>query len=210
MVTTTPVYGLPYQQGADDPCEADETWCEFVTLANAAMSATKRLLDRVEPAVPAALVGRTEPFAVGTSTVMIPFDTVLLDTDGMVSTDVSDTFVFPRRTGLYRVVANAEYLNDTATVDAYNGFTIATAFGSFPGPIGSGAGWTALGNDAVGIFAPGNNNHYRVAATGWVDAAFLNQSASSAGGFGVLIQPTSGTQTIRKMQMGVYYLREAP
>ncbi len=211
MVAFTANYDLPYQQGGDEPCDAPEVWCDLADLANAAMSATHRLVDQVEPAVPAALVSLLTPLVVGGDPIVLPFDTVWMDTDGMVRPETSDRFVFPSRPGLYRVLINAEYLNGTATTNFLTQFVIATAITGFPGPYATNSfAFTAAANDFVGMFAPANNNHYRAAAVTNVNQAFINQSSTNAGGFGMLvIPPTGSTQTIRRAQMGVYYLREA-
>lgn len=88
MATCTPVYGLPYAEGDDAPCDIDETLCAFAEAVEAQLDVLDAVVDRTADTVPMVQVKLTAPFtftATGNLTATVPFDTISFDTANFVS-----------------------------------------------------------------------------------------------------------------------------
>lgn len=107
MPTCTPVYGLTYAIGSDRPCDIGATLCTFADEVEVELDRLDAIVDRTADSVPMAQVRMTltTAYPVGTSTV--GFDTVDVDTAGMVDlTDDPYTILLPYG-GRYLIYANA-------------------------------------------------------------------------------------------------------
>lgn len=113
MPTCTPVYGLPYIQGSDRPCDQSDTWCEFATAIDDALTRLDAIVDRTVDTIPQAQVRmtlpRTQPANAGGGTPQfIPFDTVDADTADMVDLTASPFTITLPRHGVYFVYYTVE------------------------------------------------------------------------------------------------------
>lgn len=120
MPTCTPFYGLPYIIGTDRPCDQDETWCEFATAVDAELDRLDDVVDRVVDTVPMVQVRLTLPRTQATNpgggvNVLVPFDTVDVDTANMVDLAASPFVITLPRFGVYMV-----YFTVTGTTAASN------------------------------------------------------------------------------------------
>lgn len=108
MATCTPIYGLPYITGSDRPCDQAATWCDFALAVETEFDGLDAIVDRAVDTTPFAWVRSTVPqtvLAAGTDT--ISYDSVLFDTDNMVSLTADSTLVTINRTGLWDVTFSA-------------------------------------------------------------------------------------------------------
>jgi hypothetical protein len=213
MTLETAIYGLPYQEATDAPCDAPEVWCDLASRVNEVMTGSKNVIDRLEPTVPLAVVTRTTQQVFDTNTGPIVWDTVEADTDAMVDFDASAVFVFPRRTGIYEVSLWAQVFSSTTPIDTLLQLFIVSALTNFPTPFSASgsASLSGLGQDDFGSFAPGANNRYHIRAFSsvLVDDSFLNQSAFNSGGFGAAISLANGVTVVEAARLSAYYVREA-
>lgn len=120
MVSLTPNLALPYQTGAEFPCDAPGVWCDLAELAAASMAATDLILGRLSPAIPVAKIRRTAttPIVVAnnTSEQVTFWDSALIDTDDMV--DLSQqAAIRPNRVGTYCLVLQVLAAGATALRD---------------------------------------------------------------------------------------------
>lgn len=120
MPASTPIYGLPYQVGSDPPCfgpgtgcdNLESIWCDFAALVEAQLDAVDDVVARTATSIPMAGVsltfpaGQPDPSALPPAGQIIPFDTVMFDTDNMVVQDTDGFFITPRRNGVYLVAVN--------------------------------------------------------------------------------------------------------
>lgn len=101
MATCTPIFGLPYAEGSDRPCDINETLCEFAEAVEVVLDRYDAVVDRVVDTVPMVQVKLTAPLTVvsaGTTTFTIPFDTISFDTANMVNLAASPyAITFPRQ-----------------------------------------------------------------------------------------------------------------
>lgn len=118
MPAATPVYDLPYQVGTDPPCfgpgtgcdNLESIWCEFAELVEAQLDENDLIIGRTATAIPMAgisvtfPVGQPDPSGLPPAGVVVPFDTVVFDTDNMTSQSSDGVVVItPRRNGVYLV-----------------------------------------------------------------------------------------------------------
>lgn len=97
---------LPYQTGADRRCDAPAMWQQFLARFETQYRPMINLANRLEN-VPMAMVERRIPWDIatmGSPGGTISFDTVVLDTDGMVDLDSDPTAITPQRPGWYLAV----------------------------------------------------------------------------------------------------------
>lgn len=120
MPASTPIYGLPYQVGSDPPCfgpgtgcdNLESVWCDFVDLVEAQLDENDAVVGRTATSIPMAGVsitfpaGQVDPHSLPPAGNIIPFDTVMFDTDNMVQQDADGFFITPRRNGVYLVAVN--------------------------------------------------------------------------------------------------------
>lgn len=86
QLSNTPLLGFPYPGSLDRPCDFDESWCLFTGALDDAFARFESALDRMNPAVPAAMLQLTTQISIGNGNA-IPFDTVVIDTAGMTDLD---------------------------------------------------------------------------------------------------------------------------
>lgn len=94
---------LPYQLGTDLRCDAPETWEAFLTQFEARYLPLANLAARLDN-VPMAVIERRTAWdfaTMGGSSGLVQFDTVLIDTDGMVDLDADNLSITPQRNGWY-------------------------------------------------------------------------------------------------------------
>lgn len=88
MPTCTPLYGLPYAEGSDAPCDIGETLCAFADAVETQLDLLDAVVDRVADTVPMVQVKLTTPLttvSTGNTNITVPFDTVSFDTADMVA-----------------------------------------------------------------------------------------------------------------------------
>lgn len=112
MVAYTSPDCLPYFEGSDSPClntgtvcDPSTVWCDFAEQAEAALTEFDEVITRTATSTPIAWVETTVPFtrAVGDPAVSVQFDTVRMDTDGMVDLDVNRSGFTVNTPGLYTI-----------------------------------------------------------------------------------------------------------
>jgi hypothetical protein len=94
---------LPYQVSTDRRCDAPEVWQAFLSAFEARYRPMVNLANRLTN-VPMAMVERRTPWDIatmGSPGGTISYDTVVLDTDGMVNLDADPTAITPQRRGWY-------------------------------------------------------------------------------------------------------------
>lgn len=94
---------LPYQTATDRRCDAPAVWKAFLERFETQYKPMLNLSARLS-SVPMAMVERRRPYDIATEGSPggdVEFDTVVIDTDGMVNLDVSPTIVTPQRPGWY-------------------------------------------------------------------------------------------------------------
>lgn len=130
MVATT-TQGLPYPTGGDRPCDSWMTWEALATTLDAKLVAVDADLDLTAYGRPIAKVSTTTAQQMPSSGpgTFVKFDTVEVDTDSMVDIVGNSQFVVPRRTGLFHVVAFANFDNLDTGALAY----VALAYGAQSG-----------------------------------------------------------------------------
>lgn len=100
MTTCTPLYGLPYAEGGDRPCDVFEPLCDFANAVETQLDLLDGVVDRVVDTVPMVQVKLTTPFtfvSTTNTTVTIPFDTISFDTANFVSlADSANQITLPR------------------------------------------------------------------------------------------------------------------
>lgn len=120
MPASTLIYGLPYQVGSDPPCfgpgtgcdNLESIWCDFAAIVEAQLDAVDDVVARTATSIPMAGIklafpdGQANPSGLPPAGNIIPFDTVMFDTDNMVQQDDDGFFITPRRNGVYLVVVN--------------------------------------------------------------------------------------------------------
>ena len=140
MPTCTPIYGLTYAICSDRPCDIGDTFCEFANQVETELDRLDGIVDRSVDTVPQARVRLTIPRQQGTNPgggtlVLVPFDTVDVDTANMVDL-VSDPFTITLpRFGVYFIHFNVE----GTTAGAGNFITASgrTGGGGFQGQVAS-------------------------------------------------------------------------
>lgn len=125
MPAQTPIYGLPYMVGTDPPCFGPGTgcdnlvsvFCEFAEIVEGLLDANDLIIGRTATAIPMAMIELDRPdnpLDVSFLTV-IPFDTVVFDTDNMAFLTASDGFeIRPQRNGHYHIDFIASVNENTA------------------------------------------------------------------------------------------------
>lgn len=123
MATCTPLYGLPYAEGSDRPCDIDETLCAFADAVETQLDLLDAVVDRVADTVPMVQVKLTTPYvfaSTGNTTLTIPFDTISFDTANMVALGSNAYQVTLPRGGRYLVSFQAQLstvpIGDTVTM----------------------------------------------------------------------------------------------
>lgn len=88
MATCTPLYGLPYAEGSDRPCDIGETLCAYADAVETQLDSLDAVVDRVADTVPMVQVKLTSPLSTtsnGNTNITVPFDTVNFDTANMTA-----------------------------------------------------------------------------------------------------------------------------
>lgn len=121
MVACTPL-GLPYQEGTDPPCDMSEIWCLFTDVLEAYTIGIQNIVNRTAVGVPMAKVARnTETTYVFNGAALpgnvIMFDGVIVDNDNMADLTSDSSRVFPRRAGIWDIVATVVFEPDVAQTD---------------------------------------------------------------------------------------------
>jgi hypothetical protein len=132
VVALTTNHQLPYPSGPDRPCDGWATWEALARRLDDKMVDLDAVLDRTARTRPMAKVSTRTPqqMVPGTGlTDYVVFDTVEVDTDGWVDLASNPRFITPKRTGLYHVVAWANYDN----IDAASVGQVLLAYGAFGG-----------------------------------------------------------------------------
>jgi hypothetical protein len=196
---------LPYQLGTDRRCDAPEVWqaflAQFETRYRPILNVANRLNNN-----PMAVVERRNPYSIeieGSSGGPVEFDTVVIDTDGMVNLDSDPTLVTPQRPGYYYAVGiiratGAQVGTQDLAGNIQNGF----------------AGNTANNEDEK----PSNIEFDPVAALSATQAIDIHSSAGSfwnpfAAGAGTPVpfrftKTGSNTVPYEWVQLAVYWIRD--
>lgn len=103
-MTATTSLGLIYPTGPDRPCDSWQTWDQFVGTLDGLMTSLNSDLNRTARARPIAKVSTDVPQLLRPGTVLV-FDTVQVDTDGMVDLNLAPTVIAPKRAGRYAIEA---------------------------------------------------------------------------------------------------------
>lgn len=106
MAGATAVYGLPFPDALDAPCDFPEEWCAFTGAAQTVLERFEAGAQRVVPAIPIAKVVLSQP-ATAPEGVPIAFDTVSLDTAGWTDFDANNQVITITRAARYSIVATA-------------------------------------------------------------------------------------------------------
>lgn len=114
MVAYTPGFCLPYFEGSDSPCvdtgevcAPSTVWCDMAAKIDAAFTSFDETISRSVDSFPYAQVARSDvpfTFSTGTSTaatLLVLWDTVVGDSDGMVDLNVDPSSITIRRSGLW-------------------------------------------------------------------------------------------------------------
>lgn len=111
MVACTTEYDLPYQEGADAPCDLVPIWCQFADIIETQLVALDNIVNRTAVGVPFAKVTKTStttypvPAQPGIDQFAIAFDSVVMDNDNMVNLPADPLHVYVQRPGIYQVDA---------------------------------------------------------------------------------------------------------
>jgi hypothetical protein len=97
MPTCTPIYGLSYPICSDPPCDVAGTFCEFTNQVETQLDRLDGVVDRTSDTIPQFQVSISAPYTLTGTSIVIAFDTVLVDTDNMVDL-TTDPFSFPINT----------------------------------------------------------------------------------------------------------------
>lgn len=121
MVACTAL-GLPYQEGTDAPCDMSEIWCLFADAMETYTIGVQNTVNRTAVGVPMAKVEKNteEVFVFNASALpgnIIDFDSVIVDNDNMADLTADNSRVFPRRAGIWNVVAAVEFEPDVTQTD---------------------------------------------------------------------------------------------
>lgn len=116
MVAFTPIYELPYQEGTDPPCFGPGTgcdnltsvWCDFAALVEEQLVAFDNVIGRTAAAIPMAKITVASIWQPTQTPGVIPFDTVVFDTDSMVDFNAG-AGITPSRNGIYRIDLRAHF-----------------------------------------------------------------------------------------------------
>jgi len=106
VTALTPVYGLPYPDALDAPCDFPEDWCAFTVAVDGVLDRFELGAQRVIPAIPIAKVMITSQVVVPEGAAF-PFDTVAVDTAGWTNFDADNRIITVSRTARYSVVGAA-------------------------------------------------------------------------------------------------------
>jgi hypothetical protein len=106
VTSFTPVYGLPYPDALDAPCDFPEGWCAFTVAVDAVIDRFEIGAQRVIPAIPIAKVTLTEPVTIAAGE-FIPWDTVAIDTAGWTNFDADNRVITVSRQARYSVLGAA-------------------------------------------------------------------------------------------------------
>lgn len=116
MVAYTPDYCLPYLEGTDDlcintgtVCDPSTVWCDIATILDGALTSFDDIRERAVDSFPYAQVGITSLpylYQLGDTTgdeTLLPWDSVIGDSDGMVDLSVDPYTVTLRRSGIWNL-----------------------------------------------------------------------------------------------------------
>jgi len=145
MPTCTPVYRFTYAICSDRPCDIGDTFCEFATQVEAEMDRLDRVVARTNTTIPMAKISTVTPQLLGPN---LNFDTVDEDTDNMVDFSESPRFIFPQRTGVYRL---RFYVEVGTTGSAGSSFIVQV---DAAGPLTSPGTISPLGNPILQVVDP--------------------------------------------------------
>ena len=119
MTALTPVYGLPYPDALDAPCDFPEDWCAFTAAVDGVLDRFELGAQRVIPAIPIAKVMITSQVVIAEGAAF-PWDTVAVDTAGWTDFDADNRIITVSRSARYSTVvavilaptgvANSSYL----------------------------------------------------------------------------------------------------
>lgn len=106
MTALTPVYGLPYPDALDAPCDFPEDWCAFTVAVDGVLDRFELGAQRVIPAIPIAKVMITSQVVIAEGAAF-PWDAVAVDTAGWTDFDADNRIITVSRTARYSVVGAA-------------------------------------------------------------------------------------------------------
>jgi hypothetical protein len=93
MATCTPIYGLPYIECSDRPCDQEDTWCAFVNAVEIELDRLDGVVARTVTTIPQFEVAVGAYVFASSGDRKVAFDTINVDTDDMVDL-TSDPFSF--------------------------------------------------------------------------------------------------------------------
>jgi hypothetical protein len=125
VVAHTAEFCLPYFEGSDSPCldtgtvcDPSTVWCDMAAIIDAAFTGFDETISRAVESFPYAQVavsGVPFTFSSGTSnlfSVVVPWDTVVGDSDGMVDLDTNVNTVNLLRSGIWNLNCIVVWRND--------------------------------------------------------------------------------------------------
>lgn len=198
---------LPYQTGADRPCELDVVWCAFADEVDRQLKALQDQVDQLEPAVPAAQLVLTTPFAFAASASFnLPFDAAVFDTDDMINFDDSVYRIKPTRPGLYVVTGWCEITGGGAFLAEVTFYLSSNVVGG--APVSSSVSVSSIGDDE--FCSPGAGTYYLRATTmtqvTQADIDSIVSNPSLGYGLALTVGPVAGS--INEARLSMYKLRE--
>jgi hypothetical protein len=107
MPSYTPNYALPYPIASDSPCTLSDTWCAFDDAVETQLDAIDSVVARTATATPMAIVSTiglkqysNDPNVLG-SNLVVTYDSVLVDTDGMTNLNTNPQGLTIQTAGIY-------------------------------------------------------------------------------------------------------------
>lgn len=123
MPAQTPIFGLPYMVGTDPPCfgpgtgcdNLESVFCDFAEIVEGLLDANDAIAGRTATAIPMAMIQIIAETPVDVDFFFtVPFDTVIFDTDNMVTAGSAGFEIRPQRNGQYHIDFSANVHEDSA------------------------------------------------------------------------------------------------
>jgi hypothetical protein len=108
MTDLTTNFSLPYPSSTDEPCDFAEQWCDFTAAVDTVLEGFQQTLDRTYPVIPIASMKLSASVLV-TSSAIIPFDTVAIDTAAWTDADIDNTLISPDMAAVLTMSSTVEF-----------------------------------------------------------------------------------------------------